>query len=94
MIDLLPAVSKVVAPQDIAMEDFRKAFRLVAGCHVSADGMVMTYDFSSMSSAHSSLGDANSIIIANKLPLKAGVRSVMKGKEATTIQLRIVYTPK
>jgi hypothetical protein len=80
--------------QDLAMEDFRKAFRLVAGCKVSADGMVMTYDFTTMSAAHSSLSDANSIIIANKLPLKAGVRSVMKGKEVVTVQLRIIYNQK
>lgn len=93
-IDFLPAISKVVAPQDLAMEDFRKAFRLMAGCHVSKDGMLMTYQFSSMSAAHSSLSDANSIIIDGKLPLTAGVRSVMKGKETVSIKLRIVYTPK
>lgn len=83
----------IPAPQDLAMEDFRKTFRLIAGCHVSADGKVMTYDFSSMSAAHSCLSDANSIIIAGNLPLVAGVRSVMKGKEAVTMQLRIVYKP-
>jgi hypothetical protein len=84
----------VVEPQDVAMEEFRKQFHLVAGCRVSRDGMTMVYQFETMSAAHSSLGDANSIIIAGKLPLKAGVRSVMKGKEAVTVQLRIVYTPK
>lgn len=92
-IDFLPAISKVVAPQYIAMEDFRKLFHLVAGCKVSKDGKIMTYDFKTMSAAHSELSTANSIIIANKLPLVAGVRSVMNGKEAVSIQLRIVYKP-
>lgn len=83
----------VVEPRDKAMEEFRKQFRLMAGCHVSKDGKIMTYDFNSMAAAHSSMGDANSIIIANNLPLAAGVRSVMKGRVAVTVQLRIVYKP-
>lgn len=83
----------IPAPQDLAMEDFRKAFRLVAGCHVSEDGMIMAYQFETMSAAHPHLSVANSIIIANKLPLKAGIQSVMKGKEVVTVQLRIVYKP-
>lgn len=90
----LPTSTKVPQPQDLAMEDFRNAFRLVAGCRVSKDGKVMTYDFKTMSAAHSHLSDANSIVIANKLPLKVGVRSIMKGTELICVQLRIVYNPK
>lgn len=92
-IDFLPAISKIVEPQDIAMEDFRKQFFLVAGCEVSADGMVMTYQLNKMTGANTWLGHANSIIIANKLPLKAHIRSVMKGKETVRVELRIVYKP-
>jgi hypothetical protein len=90
----LPANTVLPQPQDIAMEDFRKAFKLVAGCRVSKDGKVMTYGFKTTSAAHSSLIDANSIIIANKLPLVAKVRSVMKGKEPVSVELRIIYNPK
>jgi hypothetical protein len=91
--DLLQAQQDAIEPQDEAMDQFRKKFRLMAGCRVSKDGKVMTYSFETMSAAHSCLSGANSIIIANKLPLKAGVRSVMKGRELCMVQLRIVYTP-
>jgi hypothetical protein len=82
-----------VEPQDLAMEAFRKQFRLVACCEVSADGLTMRYQLKTMSGANTWLGHANSIIIANKLPLKAGIRSVMKDKEVIRIELRIVYKP-
>ena len=81
------------APQDIAMEDFRKAFRLVAGCHVSDDGKMMAYQMQTIPGAARWLSDAQAIITANQMPLKAGVRAVKKGEEVS-VELRIVYTPK
>jgi hypothetical protein len=93
-IDFMPAISKVVAPQDLAMDDFRKQFKLVAGCEVSADGKMMTYQLKSMWGAQEWLSAANSIIIASNQPLVAKIRSVMKGKELVGVELRIVYTPK
>jgi hypothetical protein len=81
-------------PQDLAMEDFRKACRLVAGCKVSVDGKLMTYQLKSVSDMTTWLSCANSIIITHKLPLMAKVQSVMKGKEVVRVELRIFYTPK
>jgi hypothetical protein len=92
-IDFLPAISKVVAAQDIAMEDFRKAFKLVADCNVLADGKLMTYQLKSTSNMTTWLSCANSIIITHKLRLVAKIRSVMKPKEVVRVELRIVFKP-
>lgn len=81
------------APQDIAMEDFRKACRLVADCKVSADGKMMTYQLKTTSNMTTWLSCANSIIITYKLPLVAKVQSYMKGKEVVKVELRIIYKP-
>lgn len=95
--DFLPAISKVVRPEpqpwDIAMEDFRRAFRLVAECKVTPDGKLMIYQLKTVSNMTTWLACANSAIITHKLPLVAKIRSVMKGREAVTVQLRIVYKP-
>lgn len=80
-------------PQDLAMEDFRKACRLVAGCKVSADGKLMTYQLKSVSDMTTWLACANSIIMTHKLPLVAKVQSRMKGREVESVQLRIIYKP-
>jgi hypothetical protein len=82
-----------VEPQDIAMEQFRKVFRLVAGCQVSDDGLTMTYQLQSVAGAARWLMNASAIITANKLPLKAGVKAVMKGRETVGAELKIVYKP-
>lgn len=82
-----------VKPQDLAMEDFRRACKLVAGCHVSADGKLMTYQLKTVSDMTTWLACANSIIITHKLPLVAKVQSRMKGKEVDSVQLRIIYKP-
>lgn len=93
-IDFLPAISKVVAPQDIAMEDFRKAFRLVADCKVTADGKLMRYQLKSCSNMVTWLSCANSTIITHKLPLEAKIQTYMKGSEVVKVELRIIYKPK
>jgi hypothetical protein len=85
---------KEIEPQDEAMDAFRRLFRLVAGCEVSPCGKVMTYQLKNMVGANTWLANANSIIIAGKLPLKARIRSVMKGKEVVRVELRIIYQPK
>ena len=92
----LPANTKVPQPQDIAMEDFRKAFRLVAGCHVSADGKVMTYEMQTLPGAARWLSEAQKIITGNGLPLKPGVHAHRKSgsAEIENVQLRIIYNPK
>lgn len=84
----------VVEQQDIAMEDFRKACRLVAGCNVSADGKLMVYDPKTVADMNTWLACANSIIRTYNLPLIAKVQSRMKGKEVASVQLRIIYKPK
>lgn len=81
-------------PQDIAMEDFRRACRLVAGCKVSQDGKMMVYDLKSVSNMNTWLACANSIIRTHNLPLVAKVQSIMKGKEVVSVELRIIYNPK
>lgn len=86
-------VDNEVEPQDLAMESFRKQFRLVAGCEVSKDGMTMRYQMQTIAGAARWLSNANAIITANRMPLKAGVKAVMKGKETVGAELRIVYTP-
>jgi len=93
--DFLPAISKVirVEPQDEAMEAFRNVFKLVAGCNVSVDGKLMTYQLKSVSDMQTWLSCANSIIITHKLPLTAKVQSQMKGKEVIKVELRIIYKP-
>jgi hypothetical protein len=79
--------------QDIAMEDFRKACRLVAECKVASDGKLMTYQLKTVSNMATWLSCANSIITAYKLPLVAKVQSYMKGKEVVKVELRIIYKP-
>lgn len=83
-----------IQPQDEAMEDFRKACCLVAGCKVSADGKLMVYDLKTVADMNTWLACANSIIMTHKLPLVAKVQSRMKGKEVESVQLRIIYNPK
>lgn len=80
-----------VEPQDEAMETFRKQFKLVAGCQVSADGKLMTYQLKTMAGSNDFLRTANAIIIEEQLPLIARVVSVMKGKEVVGIELRIIF---
>lgn len=80
-------------PQDLAMEDFRKACRLVAGCKVSADGKLMVYDLKTIADMNTWLACANGIIRTYNLPLIAKVESRMKGKEVVSVQLKIIYNP-
>ena len=82
-----------IAPQDLVMDQFRKMFSLVAGCEVSADGKLMTYQMQTIAGAARWLSNANSIITANKLPLSAGVRAMKKGTETVSVTLNIVYKP-
>jgi hypothetical protein len=82
-----------VEPQDEVMDSFRRMFRLVAGCEVSKDGMRMTYQLKTLSGAVNWLSNANSIITANKLPLKAGVKQVKKGEVVESVTLIIQYKP-
>lgn len=86
-------VDNEVEPQDLAMDEFRKQFRLVAGCEVSEDGLRMTYQLQTVAGAARWLSNANAIITANKLPLVAGVRAVKKGTETVSVTLNIVYKP-
>lgn len=90
----LPANTKLPQQQDLAMEDFRKAFRLVAGCNVSLGGYLMTYQLKTTANMATWLACANSIIITHNLPLIAKIRPVMHGKEVVGVELRIIYIPK
>jgi hypothetical protein len=82
--------------QDLAMEEFRKQFKLVAGCKVSDDGKVMVYQMQTLAGAARWLSDAKQIITANLMPLEPGVKAyVKKGQEVPeSVELRIVYNPK
>lgn len=80
--------------QDLAMEAFRKACRLVAGCKVSADGKLMTYNLKSVADMTTWLACANSIIRTYNLPLMAKVQSRMKGAQVVSVELIIIYKPK
>lgn len=79
--------------QDLAMEAFRKAFRLVCECKVTPDGKLMRYQLKTTSNMVTWLACANSIIITHKLPLVAKIQSIMKGKEVVKVELRIIYKP-
>jgi hypothetical protein len=89
----LPAVEKVVDQQDLVMDRFRKNFKLVAGCNVSEDGKVMTYQMQTLAGAARWLSIAEGIISANRLPLTASVKAYQKKGEAAPhkVELRIVY---
>jgi hypothetical protein len=87
----LPTVA-TIEPQDEAMDAFRKLFKLVAGCNVSADGKVMTYKMQTVAGAARWLSEAQAIITANQLPLKPGVVAVKKDEVIVRVELRIVYT--
>lgn len=90
----LPANTKLPQQHDLAMESFRKAFKLVAGCNVSVGGYLMTYQLKTTANMATWLACANSIIITHNLPLIAKIRPVMKGREVARVELRIAYTPK
>jgi len=62
-----------VEPQDEAMDQFRKLFRLVAGCKVSKDGRTMTYNLKSPLTASVWKISALKIIAAGSLPLAADI---------------------
>jgi len=72
-IDFLPAISKIVEPQDIAMDQFRKLFPIVAGCIVSQDGRTMTYNLKSPLTASVWKISAMKIIATGSLPLAANI---------------------
>lgn len=82
-----------VEPQDEAMDQFRRMFKLVAGCNVSDDGKVMVYQMRTVASAARWLSDAKSVINSKRLPLEAGVKAKMKGRVAESVTLVITYTP-
>jgi hypothetical protein len=82
-----------VEPQDLAMEAFRKQFKLVGGCEVSVDGTTMTYQLKTIDGAGVWLSNSNSIITANMLPLKASVKIRKKGAVVESVTLTIVYRP-
>jgi hypothetical protein len=92
----LLANTKVPQPQDLVMEDFRKQFKLVANCKVSANGLIMTYEMQTLPSAARWLSEAQKIITGNAMPLAAGVHALRKSgsTEIENVLLRIVYTPK
>jgi hypothetical protein len=75
------------------MDTFRKQFRLVAGCEVSKDGLSMRYQLKTVDGGAVWLTNAQAIITANKLPLKAGVRVIKKGAVTVSVTLTIVYKP-
>lgn len=83
-----------VEPQDEAMEAFRKQFKLVAGCQVSEDGKVMVYQMQTLAGAARWMGEAQRIITANLLPLKAGAREVKKDGVTVSVELRIIFQSK
>lgn len=90
---VLQSTTTDIEPQDEAMEQFRKMFKLVAGCNVSEDGKVMVYQMQTLAGAARWSSEAQATITANQLPLSAGVRAVRKGGEITSVELRIVYKP-
>lgn len=85
-----------IAPQDEAMDQFRKLFQLVAKCKVSDDGMVMTYQMQTIAGAARWLSNAKQIITANQMPLEPCVKAYRKkGQEVPErVELRIIYNPK
>jgi hypothetical protein len=87
----LPTTTTDIEPQDEAMDQFRKLFKLVAGCKVSDDGKVMVYQMQTVASAARWLSDARSIITVNRLPLETGVRAIQEKGKVTSVELRIVY---
>jgi hypothetical protein len=83
-----------IEPQDEAMDQFRRLFKLVAGCNVSNDGKLMVYQMQTLPGAARWLSDAQLIITANLLPLDASVKAyTKKGQQIPErVELRIVYT--
>ena len=87
-------LTHVVEPQDEAMDEFRKLFKLVAGCKVSEDGKVMVYQMQTLAGAARLLSEAEGIVSVNKLPLDASVKAYQKKGEKVPhrVELRIVYS--
>lgn len=90
-----PTVNEI-EPQDEAMDEFRKLFKLVAGCKVSEDGKLMTYQMQTVPGAARLLSEAKGIISVNRLPLDADVKAYQKKGDTVPhkVELRIVYKPK
>jgi len=91
-IDFLPAISKIVEPQDEAMDQFRKLYPLVAGCTVAKDGRTMTYNLKAPITSSVWEIAAKKIIAANCLPLETSVELKVKEGEVCAF-LVITYKP-
>jgi hypothetical protein len=89
-----PNATAVIEPQDEAMDQFRRLFKLVAGCKVAEDGKVMVYQMGTLASAARWSNDARAVINSNKLPLKVGVKAVKEKGQVTSVELMIMYHPK
>jgi len=80
-------------PQDFAMESFRKAFPIMAGCQVSDDGKKMTYNLGKcqFGSGLLWLKRARDIINNNNLPLTALTYENIAGYNFGNTTLFITY---
>jgi len=72
----IPSVEKwikeqIPTPSDLAMDAFRKQFKMICNCHVSLDGKRMTYTFPLLQHLGEELIRAHKIIQDNRLPLLA-----------------------
>lgn len=91
---VLQSTTTDIEPQDLAMESFRKLFKLVAQCKVSDDGKLMVYQMQTLAGAARWASEAQGIISVNRLPLDASVKGYIKKGQMVPhkVELRIVYT--
>jgi hypothetical protein len=82
-----------IEPQDEAMDMFRRNFRLVAGCRVSADGNKMRYSLKTEKGAQDWLSKAEGIIQSHNMPLEADIKVKKEKGRVIDVYLTINYKP-
>jgi hypothetical protein len=82
-----------IEPQDEAMDEFRKNFRLVACCFVSRDGKKMSYRLKTEDRANIWKINAGNTITSLNLPLIAEIKVKREKGKVVEVFLNIIYKP-